>query len=467
MDVRNEHGSSLTIVLIFSVFALITTSVYIISQWTIAKPGLLAPSSFQALLNARSGIWKAMELMNAPPPDTLASINTLGTKFNDTLFGKQTQNIADSSALPPDDTTDVSIFSSDSFGKCKVIFTYIPCFKNLESNGIFRMQSKTVSARLGGILHTSPDTVCFLGTKIPPQGGGLIDGKVTQIPDSTLGGPTKSKFISEFRKQDLVKVISYYKAKFSNTNDSLFQNSVITIQDNDKIPTIKDIVNGPLLLDGSHHDLYWKEKRRILVLGDLQITGTVTVENIEFLVSGNVNLFDNCVFRNVSIFCSKTLTITDKAVFSGNALSLYQINASKRGRIENNSVLVAYNEKKDTSSSRIKVLCSIFLTQEVRCDGTVISCGNRAGIKTDKNVIIHGSLWSDSVICHEGTLLGFMRCKELISSEELDSRQTSTPPPISGKNVMKGSVRRLETIADYPYPFFMGKPSIVSWEESM
>jgi len=488
MDFRNEHGSSLTIVLIFSVFALITTSTYLISQWTIARPGLLAPSSFQALLNARSGIWKAMELMNAPPVDTLAHINTLNANFNDSLFGKQSKNLNDSVALPPDDTTDVSLFSTDSFGTCKALFTYMPCFKSITSNGFFRSQSKTVSATLGGILHDSPDTVCFLGNKLPPEGGGIIDGKVAMLQDSnSLPPPSAGKavpvVIPEMRITDLVKAVSYFKAKFSSTNDSLFQNTVLTIQDNDKLSSIKDIVNGPLLLDGSHHDLFWKEKRRVMIMGDLQITGTVTVENIEFLVSGEVKLFDDCVFKNVSIFCSKTLTITDKSVFSGNAVSLTQISINKRARIDNKSVLVAYTESKPAqllqpaqgqqipqqsqAGQQIKLLCSVFLTQDVRCDGTIIAYGDPSGIKTDRNVIVRGSLWSSSMICNEGAIYGFIRCKELISATELDARQKVPPAPASGKNFMTGSVRRLETIADYPYPFFMGKPSIIRWEDGM
>jgi len=65
MNIRGNSGAALPTVLIFAVFALIVASVYTAGQLTIAKPSLRGPASLQALCNARSGIWKGLELKEA------------------------------------------------------------------------------------------------------------------------------------------------------------------------------------------------------------------------------------------------------------------------------------------------------------------------------------------------------------------------------------------------------------------
>jgi hypothetical protein len=477
MEIRNNHGSALPIVLVFSVFALIVTTIYTTGQFSIAKPGLTAPALFQALCNARSGVWKAMELSAMPPPDTLKRINTLDSMFNKNLFGKQSEKINDSAALSPDDTTDVQPFSTDSFGSCKVFLTYKPCYKVFVSLGLFRSSVKTATAVFGGALFTSPDTVCYLGIGDKIQGGGIIEGKtcLQSAPHGPgPGGGTGNipVVVSDIRTNELSKVVSYYRAKFAEKNDTTFKNSVLTVQDNAGFSKVPEIVNGPLFIDGSHHDLVWKDNRRVFIIGDLQITGKTAIEDIEFVVSGEVKCFDNCRLRNVSVFCGKKLTIGDNASFAGNAMTLSAISIFKRARVEEKSILVAYGENKQSSSpvespgtNKIKLLCSVFLSQDAKCDAVIVACGDPGGIMVDRNVVVRGGLWASGIVCQQGTVYGVLRCKQLVNTQQLNEMQKMGMAAGSTANNMTGSVRRLNSIADYYCPFFLGKPAIVRWEE--
>lgn len=81
-------------VLLFAAFALVLATVYVGAQLTIGKPALGSPRMLQALCNARSGIWKGLEMLSKPQGDTLARINTLDSMFNKQLFGKQVSIVA-------------------------------------------------------------------------------------------------------------------------------------------------------------------------------------------------------------------------------------------------------------------------------------------------------------------------------------------------------------------------------------
>jgi hypothetical protein len=486
MNLRNNTGAVLPIVLVFAVFALIVTTVYTTGQLTIAKPSLRGPASFQALCNARSGIWKGMELLSKKPPDTLPTIK-IDTSFNQQLLGKPTAAITgdSSTALLPDETPlVVQPFSTDSFGECALSLTFAPCYKVLESTGRFRDIVKSARAFLGGKLFSSPDTVCYLLAGALPEGGGHIDGKPAfPAPGGALqpltiqrpnrGIATVQQPVAQPRTKELAMLVAYYRSKLGAKADTMLPASPLLVQNSDQLQGLPEVINGPLLINSSFGTLAWKEKRRVYVLGDVQITGKACIEDVEFVTSGEFKCFDDARLVNVSVFCLKRLVIGDKATFSGNALTLSSLLVYKNARIENKSVIVAYGENKPlqvepAKTPKPQLPVSVFLSQNAYVDGVIVACGNPGGIKTDKTTVVKGILWASGAICHQGTLYGILRANELIELSAIVVRakpqQPGAPPQVQ-KNFMTGSVRRLPGVTDYYGPFFLGRPVIARWDE--
>jgi hypothetical protein len=232
------------------------------------------------------------------------------------------------------------------------------------------------------------------------------------------------------------------------------------------------VINGPLFINSPFNSFTWKEKRRVYVLGDVQITGKARIEDVEFVTMGEFKCFDDTRLVNVSVFCLKQLVFGDGASFSGNALSLSSLLVYKNARVENKSVIVVYGENKaitavpaKTPTSQLPV--SVSISQNAFVDGVIVACGNPGGIKTDKNTVVKGILWAQGAICHQGTLYGILRANELIEVSAIVAnakpKQPGTPPAVQ-KNFMTGSVHRLPGITEYYGPFFLGLPVIARWD---
>jgi hypothetical protein len=466
-----SRGSVLPIVLIFAVFACIVASVYVGGQFTIARPSLGAPAALQALLNARSGVWKKIELMSKPAVDTLAKINTLDSLFNMRQKKPDTLTVSSLSFSIEDTPMTITPYSLDSFGTCEVLLSLSACFKTISSTGTFRNYSKTVRADIGGLLYSSPDTVLYLVKNALVEGGGNYDGRpsfISDAPDAVPPGIPPRDTLSkkkEFRDNELKQLVSAYNQKLTQKTDTILPTGPLTVQDNDKLGDIPDTLNGQLFIDGSHRPLVWKRSRPLCVSGDVQITGDVSVDKIEFIVGGEMKCLDKAHLHRVSVFCKKRLTIGDDAVFSGRAITLSSLLVYQRGRIEDKSVIVAYGTAPSDTGSVKKRIATIVLRQYASCDGVLVACGNPATVVTDKNTIVKGVVWAKGMVCHQGTLFGVLRAQELVDEKTIFPPSSGPPPPTSPNNVLKGSIRKLQAIDDYAFPFFMGRSCVVSWEE--
>ena len=483
----SASGAALPLVLVFAAFALIVASLYISAQLTIGKPALAGPAAFQALCNARAGIWKGMELLSKPHSDTLAHINALDSSFNKQLFGKRVSISGDSgSALVPDDSpTVVTPYSVDSFGTASVSLALEPCFRVLISKGEFRSVFKSVRVLLGGILYSSADTVCYLAAGPKPEGGVIagITSLMQQPPPPAAGVRTgiaaadsaaasahgkRVPASTDLRLSDIVNLVSYYRGLLSEKADSTLPTAPVTVQSSDQCAGIPEVVNGSLFLSGSMDPIVWKEKRRVFVLGDIQISGNTTVENVEFVSSGEVNCYDQSSLHNVSAFTAKRLVVSDRASFSGNALALSSVLICKNARVENKSVIVCYGEPPKDTAQRKKNLLPVRLLQNASVDGIIVACGTPGGIATDRNTAITGALWASGTIVLQGSLCGILRANQVTDMSSINSFMSQTPFAqfTSPKNILVGSIRPLQTIASYAWPFFMGRAAVmIRWDE--
>jgi cytoskeletal protein CcmA (bactofilin family) len=317
-----------------------------------------------------------------------------------------------------------------------------------------------VTVKLGGVFPLVSDTVLYLINNPPLQKP--IRGKIHYGPVDTAGA---------IRMDALNKFTSYFLTKMSDTLDTMKPSPPRLIQHNDEFDTIPETVHGPLFIDGSHFDLTWKTKKRIVVRGDLQITGKTALEGMDFLVTGEIKLFDDAHLRDVFLFSPKTITMSDRAVFSGTAMTLSTILVSGVASVENRSMLVVVRKPNapvpkppkpgDRGKKKLAVF-SITFTESATVDATVVSLGDSLGIKIDRSAIVKGMLRSQGAMCFDGKVYGIIHASKFVDG----------PSAVSGKStaaisVINGDLLPLEPreIRDYFFPFFMGKLSMIEWVE--
>jgi cytoskeletal protein CcmA (bactofilin family) len=456
---HNHNGSVLPLVLIFSSIAFITVAAFVSGQYLIGKPSLMAPGILQAQLNARSGIWKALDIMNHPP-DTLKAINTLDSTFGKGLFGKphDTSSIR-SPDLIADDSVPLAIqpFSCDSFGTCEVSLSYSGCFQELRSKGTFINKDKYVQVRIGGKLSVSSDTVLYLDSGIALQ---------TPIRGKYRIGPRDSA--SGIRSSDLNKLITHFSNELSDSGiDTMMTALPLLVQHKDEFDKIKPIVKGPLFIDGSHFDLAWKSDKKITVLGDLQITGKVVIEGLTFVVVGETRILDNAHLDNVTVFSSKRISIENKAVFSGTAITLANLLVSGNATVENRSMLVitpGISSKpepplKPGEKPKLKPFSATFI-ESATIDATIIAYKNPLGIKIGSGAIVKGILWTNGAMSLDGKVNGIIYAGKLV-----DGDQAISGVSMASIAVIRGNIFPLEDFDHYYFPFFLGKLSLISWLE--
>jgi hypothetical protein len=460
---KNRNGSALPVVLIFAVIAAITALAYVSGQYRTARPALSSPPDIQALLNARSGIWKGLEMLSqTKKPDTLKGINTLDTAFNAGLFGKQSEAITKDGALlaPDGNPQEIQPYSCDSFGTCEVALSYRGCFEILQSKGVFRNIRKNVAVKLGGIFNQFSDTALFLEKSPPLQSP--VRGGVHYGPLDTAGS---------VRTDDLSKFLSQLQSEMTDSLDTMKPAPPLLIQHDDEFAKVPDMVRGPLFIDGSHFDLGWKTNKRIVVLGDLQVTGTTQLEDMDFLVTGEIKLFDKARMRNVFLLSPKTISIGDRAAFSGSAVTMSNILVFGVASVEDRSMLVVVRKENAPQNKpapgpkgqkkKIAVFSATF-TESATIDATVVTLNDSLGIKIDRSAVVKGLLWTRGAISLDGKVFG-----RICASKIVDGAQAVSGKSSAAISVIRGGILPLEDdqVRGYFFPFFMGKLSIVDWRE--
>jgi hypothetical protein len=458
----HHAGSVLPLILIFSITAMITVLAFVAGQYMIARPAFISPSELQALLNARSGIWKGLEMLSQPKTDTLARINTLAPDFNNSIFGKPTEAIFPNDNQLVADSSPVTVqpYSSDSFGSCDISLSYLGCFEMLSSKGLFRTRKKNITVKLGGIYPLAQDTVLYLESRLPIQTP--VRGKIHYGPSDTA---------NSFRTKDFDQFISALTSEMTDSIDTMKPSLPLLIQHNDEFAKIPDIVRASLFIDGSHFDLSWKSKKKIIVRGDLQITKKVTIEGLTFLVTGETKLFDDTHARDVSLFCQKTISIGDRAVFSGTAITQMNILVFGAASVENKSMILvtrkptaATKGKKNSgfikASDKKTAVFSATFTGSSLIDATVVTLNDTLGIKIDKNVIVKGVLRTKGALSLDGKIYGIVHASKIVDGAAAMAGNSFSPI-----SVIKGALLPIEDARKYYFPFFMGKLSILTWQE--
>jgi cytoskeletal protein CcmA (bactofilin family) len=274
------------------------------------------------------------------------------------------------------------------------------------------------------------------------------------------------------RTKELNKMLEGFLQALNDSTDTLKPALPFLVQHNEEFEKIPDVVRAPLFIDGSHFDLTWKSKRKIIVDGDLQITKKVRLEGMTFHVTGTIKILDDTYARDVYLFSKKSISIGDKAIFSGTAISQATIIVFGRAVVENRSMIIVIPSKTAAPSSPGKAgggnpspkkklpLFSVTFTENSFSDATIITIGDTLGVKIDRNAVVKGVIRTQGALALDGKIWGTARASKVIDPIAAMSGRSYDPVAI-----VNGSFAPLDDIASYHFPFFMGKLSILSWVE--
>ncbi|MBN1577902.1 MAG: hypothetical protein JW913_15185 [Chitinispirillaceae bacterium] len=472
----DERGSALMIVLSFAAIAMITVFSYLLHNMSYAKPILRSPSSLQALFNARSGIYRAFyQLTDSIETDTMRTISTLDSMFGASMFDGAPDTVIPFDEKPQFDGMPIiyDLFPDDSLGESEVVMEPAGGCCLLRAIGRFRSIERKVTATVGSRPPALPDTVIICRNALPWNETPL-HGTVVAVADSVpLVNSSWFKSITDRYLTDI------------SDADTFLLNPPLLIQGKNDLDKIGPVVNGPLLIDGAHIGVTWRDTGTVLVKGDLQITGEVLIEGVDFVVAGEIKLLDETKLITSNLFTQSRLFIGDLARFEGNALALHSIAVYGKAEITGKSTLIAGSARssssKSTASDSLKF--SILLSEESVIDAVCIALETPGSIKTDRETRITGILWAQHLVCHRGHMNGLICAGRMVDCDDPlqmesasggnkadaadSSVQNKSSPlvPTTFYNSMPGDCEPLEEIVLYHLPFFIGRLSIVAWKE--
>jgi hypothetical protein len=462
-------------VLFFSICAFLTGSVFVFSQVRFSKPLLKSPRDLQALLNARSGAWIGLGIINSEGQED--SSRTAQSGFGDDLFEpNDSGSAAEALTLEPGgDSLTLEPFHRSGFGQCLIsLDSGGGAFRLLHSYGSFNRIKKELLVTLGSKPFQSPDTVLFLASTGMPEGGGQISGEVYFFPftiDSTPKGvKSRSRFSAMEKEAD--KFISDYTEPLVRLLDSIMLRGPLTIKSTSDISRIPRLVKGPLLIDGTNHDVEWRQKRRVTVLGDLQVTGDVTIQDVEFIVGGEIRILDKAELTNVNLFSQSRIFFADDCIYSGQAIALGDVEIYNNALIEKPSTIISTGTSKGSAKKtkqngggqpleqgaapQKQKFFSMFVRDLAKVDGVLINLSREFGIKTETSAQLSGIMWAEGRVCHSARMHGVIKAQALVSEDD---------PAAMSKNYFEGSIAELDEIDSYFLPYFIGQLSILAWKE--
>ncbi len=474
----NISGNALPLVLFFSAIGLIIILSYISQQLLIAKPSLSSQSSTQALFNARSGIYKAFDIItNGTNTDTLATIEA--KSWGDDLLKPDSQQSEDEFDETP---KELSLYANDSFGNCEITLIPYGSFYELKSAGIFGTCKRTVTAHLGGKIPAYPDTVCILMNALPWEGSDPRGTVVNNpIQDSTSNSKSLEKLLSDYNE-----VLQVF--------DTLLPQQPLNIFGSRDLNKIKDTINGDCTIDGRTSKCSWNEQRTLYINGKLTIIGDVKIQNVSFVVADDIIFSEGASIKNASVYTSRGLFIENNSSFSGDAIALRSIAVYDEATVLNKSSLVVagtstssspISEAAPTDSSTVpdrstttkskkdSLKYAIYIENRAIIDGVCIALGTPGSVKTGPETKVTGIIWAKNQVCHQGLMEGCIKAGRMIdcSVPDVSNLPTISPgekqpaPQPAGSNSMTGSIKPLETIAQYKVPCFTDDLAIIEWKE--
>lgn len=474
MLLKNQKGSALYTVLILSTAAVVLLLIYIKTQYSFSGPSIRKAHSLQALLNARSGIWYGLDLIESSMENSFSGDDEKSSKaINDSLFtaglfDDENDSLGSNSSI--DSIVEVVPFDS-SFGSFTLNIEKDDFYITLKSQGKMRSASSNIEAQIASRPFSNSDTVLFLETVSPVKGIGYIEGRTAfskKSIDSSTVNSDRRFFVD---RKGIKEFVSSFNEALSENNDTALMQMPVNVFYEDEFERIDDTIRGSLFFDGTSRDLIINgNNRTIIVQEELQFTGTVQLKDITFIVAGDVKLLDETYLKDITIYSKSRIFIGNESRYDGTAISDGVIEIYDEASVENRSLFLSMGSgvskpkpvaKPDSTNASTDSLTTRLFAVNVRdkstVDGILIDMSKSAGgISTSKDAVLRGVLWSEGTVCHRGELEGVIKAKVLVDDDHLTA---------TSENFMEGDVKIFQGMEHYLFPIYFGRPVLIDWRE--
>jgi hypothetical protein len=459
---HDEQGAALLMVLVFGVIASATAFVYLMGQMQATRHNLARPVALQARLNARSGVYWALERLarDSTAADTLKTIdaNARATDpFNTSLFaGMEPESSISLEFLPlGGEPTVAELFDTSAFGDAQVSRELAGTSVRIRSRGLYRANAAEVVASLASRIPWSPETLLYVPRGYPSDPhyrwrAGVFDS-------------------SDVHRGRLDELIRAFTNEFQDTSEFDIVDMPELIDEQHDVAALGARVNTTVLIDGKFSTIHWSDDRTVVIDGDLQVTGDAVLERLCLMVSGEVRLYDNAQLLGVSLVVGGRVLMHGEATFSGDLLSLTAISIGGLAEVRGHSTLVTVPGNRpgpragppgdgrppvDTAAIRVDTF-AISLDETARIDGVVVAVGQQGHVRVSPGVEMAGVVYAEGRVCHQGKLAGIIRAKELVDCANPEQRERR----------ITGEQEPLLELLEYRLPFFMGVPVVTEWRE--
>jgi hypothetical protein len=464
---HDSKGAVLTLVLYFVMSAFAAVSVYFFTARILTAPSIRRPSGIQAVLNARSGVLKALSILKrSDTPIRSDSLKTDSTasksvRFGDDMFEDTSviDTVYEKSSSIDYQPSCFSLYDDSSYGLCSLSLTSEGKGVFIRSLGMHRRQKAAVFAELAGAPFKSPDTVLYLTTSGHPEGSGNIRGYQHNIPSASTSADSAGNSRFEVNPGLLAVFMKQFEYEAQPLDaDSGAGQFATTVRTQEQFDAMPDNVTGHLVLENRFGDTINGCFRKIHVSGKLQIQGSMSISKASFIVEGDAQILDNAELRNAVIFSSSNLFISGKGVFEGTAIAGNDIEVLGNASILNKSLLICRSSEKNNknSDSTGAINFAVHIRDQSTVDAVVIDVA-RKGIECSASSKVKGVLWSLGPVCCNGPFEGVIRADRLSAGGASSQTQSG--------NTLEGRIVPLEEIASYQLPFFIGTLTLSSWRE--
>ncbi|MGM0462824.1 MAG: hypothetical protein ACQEQ4_10460 [Fibrobacterota bacterium] len=198
-------------------------------------------------------------------------------------------------------------------------------------------------------------------------------------------------------------------------------------------------------IDGYGHTVSARE-RVFYIAGDLQATGSVTLEGGTFFVQGEVRINDRISLKDSKIYTAGRVFLADESSFSGLCVAGDNVEIFQNARFEDGILLSLAEPGENTA-------VTLHLRDYAEAAGTLAARGT---LQTGPHTVSRGVIAALRVV-HNGTHRGLIAAHTL--GEKTDDSSQEEPLP------MEGRIYPPQTTQEYLLPWFMGVPKILQWEE--
>jgi hypothetical protein len=250
--------------------------------------------------------------------------------------------------------------------------------------------------------------------QLPKGVNGPITGKVEKGAGKPPVNP--DKFAAEIREFDK-------KLDIGDSAETVLPTTQ-TFTDKKPPPVCKDkdlFVNGNILIESrSRIPFVVSGPGTIIATGNIQISGTVVIDNVEILALGNVQCFDNARLQNVTLYSRQMIGFGDKVTVSGNLYAKESIVLAGQATVEMPTFAFTKDNpsKKDGNKN-----CGLQLTQQSRFSGTFFCNGALTTSLIERDARFTGLFYSMGYLILEGTVFGCVAAASL--TENIDDAGTT------------------------------------------